>query len=416
MDQPAINRPRARLPICGKPRLPGSPAPGWKLFPVGNGNGRLFLPRCLAPVPHPSRALAPGGRSLGLDSFVDHGQGSPPRPSRNRRKFGISVGRPPESRGPAPPGGLAGGDFLSPGSPRARPYPPRGAAGHGSPTFPSRRARGPADRRAGGPGPPGAAARPGSPSRGLRAGQRRGPGRAAFRPGHRNTHPAPRGAASSSSAALGRRRLTPPGRPRPRGPGPAGCAPRLRAPPPPPPPPPPPAGPGRAAGPPRASSPAVGGRAAGGRTCGPPRAGRSERGPRADEEAAAGGARGRARRRTGLTALRRGAAVPRAPQRPLLPVRAEPASHSLTRRQACASVRPRGEPPAASARPEGRPPPGATRQTWWPRSGAGRAVAPATPESLGLATAREAPGAGPGPRPLGPFNTIGLAYRETREQ
>ncbi|TKC50231.1 hypothetical protein EI555_000724 [Monodon monoceros] len=196
MDQPAINRPRARLPICGKPRLPGSPAPGWKLFPVGNGNGRLFLPRCLAPVPHPSRALAPGGRSLGPDSFVDHGQGSPPRPSRNRRKFGISVGRPPESRGPAPPGGLAGGDFLSPGSPRARPYPPRGAAGHGSPTFPSRRARGPADRRAGGPGPPGAAARPGSPSRGLRAGQRRGPGRAAFRPGHRNTHPAPRGAAS----------------------------------------------------------------------------------------------------------------------------------------------------------------------------------------------------------------------------
>lgn len=77
--------------------------------------------------------------------------------------------------------------------------------------------------------------------------------------------PALHGAAPSSSAALGRRRLTRPGRLRPGGPGPAGCAPRLHAPPP------PPAGPGRAAGLPRACSPTVGGRAASGRTCGPPR-------------------------------------------------------------------------------------------------------------------------------------------------
>lgn len=55
--------------------------------------------------------------------------------------------------------------------------------------------------------------------------------------------------------------------------------------------------------------------------------------------AGAGGRRGRTR----WTALRRGPAAPRAPQRPLLPERAEPAAHSLTRRRGCASVRPCGE-------------------------------------------------------------------------
>lgn len=124
----------------------------------------------------------------------------------------------------------------------------------------------------------------------------------------------------------------------------------------------------------------AGGRRAGARA-GRLGSGRSERGPRAGMEAAAGGARGRARPRTGLTALHGGTAVPRAPQRPLLPVRAGPASHSLTRRWACASVRPRAEPSAASARPPAARAslrPEKPRQTW-PRSGVRSALARATP-------------------------------------
>lgn len=178
-----------------------------------------------------------------------------------------------------------------------------------------------------------------------RAGDTRGSsrawGRAAFRPGRGDTHPLGAPAAPSSPAALGRSR-------RRGGAGPAAPA-RPPAP--------------RGSARPRRHRQLAPRERPGARGHAPGRRGRRRR---------TCGRPGSARSGGGWTALR-GAAAPRAPQRPLLPERARPAAHSLTRRR-CASVRPRGERRAGEGASAGRAGP---RGLPSPVRGASRGAGPA---------------------------------------
>ncbi|XP_045697047.1 collagen alpha-1(I) chain-like [Phyllostomus hastatus] len=280
---PFTGPPLRATPMLG-PRTPPTPGrgPGWTevRLEVGGGGGR----RCTEAPPPPGQAPRRAHTCPLAAATLVTGGGEPSvpqlEPTETRtRASGARIRRAGDTRS------QARGEVPSPGSPRAR---------H---TLPARVGRAAASPRA---------ARPSGLLAGL--GTRRLPA------GPRRHSPARRGRRSVLSGRAGP--LTPPGRRRPRGPRPAACAPRLRARPP------PPAGPARAAGPRRAcSGPSAGG------------------GRRAHVRRRPGSARSR---RGGWTALR-AAAAPRAPQRPLLPERARPAAHSLTRRRRCASVRRRGE-------------------------------------------------------------------------